>query len=412
MSISFGICPCNTERNSNYWQHFTKLLSDIFKKEIKLLTFESFKEEHLFLQKREPDIYLASPDVAIFLMEKDYIPLFRLAGEEDKLILVRLKNSRKNKKVLKVGLPELNFFYLGILLSSLPFEKIDIVFVKCFREGLEKLYDKEIDYLFLYERFFNDLPHNQREFIKIEETLSVPFFHFLMFKRDFYKQYKDFIDKVENLDYFERTSKDEVQRLESILKKIRFLSIFFRNKSILENLLDHHGLIIAAYQDRFIFTNQGGLDVTGYSLEEILNMSPLDLVYEEDRSLAEKILKRRLKGQKFSFFYPNLRIKHKSGKVIHLYCYTQTIYYNNKPTGLIIGIDITREKQLEILNKILKKINEIIIKSNQEKEIYENLCKTLIDTFNLELIWIGKLEKEDPNITLVYSFGKERDFPP
>lgn len=411
MSLTFGICPCDTERNPEYWQNFTKILTNLFQKEFKPYTFKSFEQELTFLQEKEPDLYLASPDVAILLMEKDYIPLFRLAGEEDKLILVCLKNFRKGKKVFKVGLPELNFFYLGILLSSLPIENIDIVFVKCFKEGLEKLYNKEIDFLFLYERFFNDLPQNQKEFLKIEETISVPFYHFLMFKKAFYQKYKDFIDKIENIDHFEKASKEEVQRLNRILKKILFLSIFFRNKSILENLLDHPGLIIAAYQDRFIFSNKGGLEVTGYTLEEILNMSPLDLVYEEDRPLAEKILKRRLKGQKFPFFYPDLRIKHKSGKIIHLFCYTQTIHYNNKPTGLIIGIDITREKQLETFNKILKKINEIIIKSNQEKEIFENLCKTLTETFHLELTWIGKIEKEDPIITFIYSYGKEIDFP-
>ncbi len=196
----------------------------------------------------------------------------------------------------------------------------------------------------------------------------------------------------------------------NIIKKIKFLSLFFRNKGILDNLINHPALLIAAYQDKFVFVNKGALEITGYTLEEVLNMSPLDLVFEKDKPFIKKIVEKRLKGEKFPYFYPDLKIKGKSNKLIHLFCYTQTIYFNNTPTGLIIGIDITREKKFEIFSQILKTVNQIIIKSFREQEVFEGILKTLTETLDLKLAWFGKLEKDPPFIKPFFIYGEEKNF--
>ena len=107
--------------------------------------------------------------------------------------------------------------------------------------------------------------------------------------------------------------------------------------------------IIVLQDSSVIFANDAVAEICGYSVEELLSLSPAKvqaLVHPEDQSLVWGRLRDRLAGKAVPSHY-QCRIIHKDGAVRWVEMYSNRIEYGRKPAIQAVIIDITEQKQAE-----------------------------------------------------------------
>lgn len=410
MSIHLRVCPCDTERNFVFWERFKEELQTILSQKIIFKPFKDYAEEDRLFDRISPEIYFASPDIALELRNRDYLPVARFSKEWDRVILLTLKGNHL-RKYKRLAVAKRRFFFLGILLSHLQPEEMELLYTNSNEETLQKLIKKEADIGLVYERFFEKLSSEEKDKFKILEIIPTLFYHYLMVKRDFYEKNKKRLRKIYKIEPFVRVSKREIEKLGKLYQKIDFLFKFHSNKNLLENIIEHPGIFIGVYRDKFIYANRSALEMAGYSLEEFLNLSPEEIVYEKDRARVKKIIKKRLKGERFPVIYRSLRLKTKDGRIVEMMLFSQTIIYEGRYAGLIIGVDISAEKQLERFLNILREANKLIIRIDNEKELFKKICKTLINSFELSLVSVLEIDLKKKTFKPFVLTSTKKDMP-
>lgn len=166
------------------------------------------------------------------------------------------------------------------------------------------------------------------------------------------------------------------------------------------------------YRDRFLFANKTALELLEYSLEELKQLHLLDVVYDKGKSLVKRRIEKRLRGYHQPFLYPDLRLKTKRSRILNFNLLTQTIVYNGGYAGLMIGLDVTKQKKLEKFYIILKTINELIIRTLSEEELWKSICQNLVELFDLKLVWVSRIKPKDEGkgLTILHSYGEEKTF--
>lgn len=182
-------------------------------------------------------------------------------------------------------------------------------------------------------------------------------------------------------------------------------------KDITDAILNAPCVGVLIYQEKIVYANEFFLKLTGYTEEEIKNLSVLDLIDEsEDKKTLEEVVKRRLKGEKFLRVYQELKIKTKEGKIRVLLTFANTITYQEKPSGFVILIDVTRQKKIEKLLAMLREVNQIITGSLFEEEIFEKICKNLVEKIGLRFVWVGFPDFDEKRIKPKYWYGFEEGY--
>ncbi|GIX40580.1 MAG: hypothetical protein KatS3mg129_0313 [Leptospiraceae bacterium] len=108
---------------------------------------------------------------------------------------------------------------------------------------------------------------------------------------------------------------------------------------------------IFLYREKYIYANPHFLELLGYSLEELKEKEPHEIISEKfpEKQIQKikEIAKKRLQGYNKVHEYQEIIYKTKSGNDIYCYLFTYTIIYNNQYTGMGILININNEKLLE-----------------------------------------------------------------
>ena len=122
-------------------------------------------------------------------------------------------------------------------------------------------------------------------------------------------------------------------------------------------ILEEAPAYIFLYREKFIYANRSALDALGYTLEEAKNLYVWDIVHPSYKDIVKELVKKRIKGEKIDKKYSDLKVITKDGKILTFRLYATTVKINGLYGGLAIGVDITKEKELE---KQLKKEKEKI----------------------------------------------------
>ncbi len=116
--------------------------------------------------------------------------------------------------------------------------------------------------------------------------------------------------------------------------------------------------------------------------------------------------------------YP-LTIRHVSGNTTDV-LYNATVYKNEK--GEIQGVfaaarDITDIKQAEAeirkINRIyavISQINQMIIRANDQNELFEEACRIAIQYGNFRLAWVGLINESDQTVRPTTWYGEEQGY--
>lgn len=132
---------------------------------------------------------------------------------------------------------------------------------------------------------------------------------------------------------------------------------------------------------RFISVNDAMTSILGYTREEFLQMSPLDLLEEESKEVLKDRLKKYSKGEEVpdSLEY---KIRKKDGTLIHGFFNISLRYEDGIPVGaLVIAHDISKIKKTEkYMQKLLKKeqkLTEELQSANEELKQQKNEIETI-----------------------------------
>ncbi|NPA11855.1 MAG: EAL domain-containing protein [Epsilonproteobacteria bacterium] len=180
------------------------------------------------------------------------------------------------------------------------------------------------------------------------------------------------------------------------------------------NFLDifenHPYIAILIYTDKILYANKAFEMKTGYSLEELKHLSPLEL-FPEDFPLKDKIkniLQKRLSGENFPAEYEYIEVKNAYKKRIYVKFITQTIEFNGSYAGMAVGIDVTNEIKKDYLLRILKEINSNIISNDTISELYPQIIN--IFTKNNRYSYATVLLNENGNLKAKYRSSSNAAF--
>jgi diguanylate cyclase (GGDEF)-like protein/PAS domain S-box-containing protein len=151
------------------------------------------------------------------------------------------------------------------------------------------------------------------------------------------------------------------------------------------------------YRDTFKFVNEELCKITEYSKEELYQMHLWDVAEESIRETIKQIALQRIEGKLLEKHYNEAPVVTKSGKIKWLMVYANTIMYKGNYHGFGICIDITEKKIREEENKklqrlyyILNNVQDILIKTEDTKEILKKIAEVFIESDQFLLAWVGK----------------------
>jgi PAS domain S-box-containing protein len=118
---------------------------------------------------------------------------------------------------------------------------------------------------------------------------------------------------------------------------------------------------------KFFYMNQGALDQLGYSREELLEMTPLDIKPEFTEKKFLKLVEPLIKGNKASITFETTH-KHKDGSLIPVEIFLQYIVAPNE-SGRFVAIvrDITERRKAEQKQAELRREREKLLGTLQHK---------------------------------------------
>lgn len=164
---------------------------------------------------------------------------------------------------------------------------------------------------------------------------------------------------------------------------------------LVENSLQ--GLII--FQDQqIIFANPAVTEITGYSVEELLSFSPVqvnNLLHPEDRALVLENIQKRLAGEAAPTRY-ECRIIRKDGMARWIELYPTLIEYRHKPAIQVVYLDITERKQVQVELQQAKEAAEAA--SQAKSEFLANVSHELRTPLNA-ILGYTQIFKRDETLT-------------
>lgn len=126
----------------------------------------------------------------------------------------------------------------------------------------------------------------------------------------------------------------------------------------------------------FAEVNKAMMEHYGYSQEELLQMTIMDIRPANDITRTKEIIQKRRWKNENAYHEKFAHIK-KSGEIIDVQVYSNPIVVNNKNYTMVIAIDITEKIQHE------QKITKAIIKAQENEryeisgELHDNVCQLL-----------------------------------
>ena len=277
----------------------------------------------------------------------------------------------------------LEFFSVGKYIS---FNKLDLKTALTFinkddlKEEIQIIKEKnENDIVFLTHRFYDI---DRKHFIYVKARVKI-------------------LKKDNNLIYFLGVNEDisREKENESIVDAIK------KSPQIGMVIYDTKILLIDDFT-REIFKK----DITGFEVSEVIQLN----------QFMEENIKRRLKGENFSFFVRNFEIINFNNERKFVNFFSETIYFNKLYAGLGLIVDKTYENKYHIFENFLLKIGDLRLElfnndKYEKKEFLKKLYSILNKKYECSIKYEKFLYKEEINYSFkeitILNNGKELFIP-
>jgi|GEM_PF-304332 len=397
LAIDFAFCPHVTQDDINDFSNLILDISLLLKMPVNIITFTSVEEGTKKLQTSEYHIIYADPHSTLELMKKGYILIGKLQMESEYICSVMSPSYNRDKDLIRIAMVKSPHSLLLFLVYQRDYRKVKPLLFNTYTELIQAIITGDADVGFVNSSLINKL--KQKGNIKLSEEIKFPAPHFLLIHPSL-STYSEEFYKIQSIT---KCSEEEINFVKTLYEQLDQLLEQWSNYCMLQALVDSPFLAIIIYQDKVVYANDCATKLLGYTQEELLNMTPLDFIYEGDRTWVSENVRERLKGIPFSGDY-QVRIVTKEGELKIVQSFAHTVFYKGEYSGLVVYYDITRQKHLEIANQILKVIYKTITTSLTEEEIYNGICDALADNFGFELVMFNICD-EHGGITHTYYKG-------
>ncbi|MEW6387546.1 MAG: PAS domain S-box protein [Thermodesulfobacteriota bacterium] len=140
-----------------------------------------------------------------------------------------------------------------------------------------------------------------------------------------------------------------VDSLEKKQQKIQAILAELRKSEEQYRFLTEYSLagITMLHEGRIVYANRRALELTGYSLAEMMNMDVLEMIHPEDREIVRKCLSSRQEGETL-VAHNEFRCLTQGGGVRWLEMLAASITYRGNQVILGHAVDITEKKEAEL----------------------------------------------------------------
>ena len=160
-----------------------------------------------------------------------------------------------------------------------------------------------------------------------------------------------------------------------------------------------HGITDEGLPDKFIEVNDVMCKMMGYSKEELLNMTVLQLNVQGAVPIPSNIAERLIKGEHLIF---EQTFAAKDGHHFFAEANTQSFIFEGRPVILTILRDITERKKNEEMivrtNRLLRMLsstNQALIHIDEEKTLLDKICSIITEIGVYHFLWIGFAEQDE-----------------
>lgn len=197
-----------------------------------------------------------------------------------------------------------------------------------------------------------------------------------------------------------RQASEQVQALEAgrqdMLEKLQASEAQYR---LLFEANPHPMWVFDRESLRFLAVNDAAVRHYGYSREEFLKLSVLDLRPEEDIPRFSEVVNEASHGRKDPGVW---RHRLKDGSLIDVEVTTDDIAFDGRQGRLVLASDITTrltaERELARISRaqaMLGRCSEAVIHASERQALLDAVCRIVVETGGYRMAWIGFAEDDE-----------------
>ncbi len=197
--------------------------------------------------------------------------------------------------------------------------------------------------------------------------------------------------------------KEEAQRKQAEMASMQLAAIVESSSDAIVGI-DFDGIITS--------WNSGAERITGFSAAEVVGTPVLNLIPEDKRAEENQLLEKIRRGEKVESYETARRTK--DGRMLDISISISPI---KDREGNIVGVarilhDVTllkkHEREITRLSRLysaLSQVNHAIVNSRDRDELFEGICRALVERGEFRMAWIGRIDAEARRVTPVAQWG-------
>jgi len=250
--IDFRVYPHDTKKGLDKWLNIAKKIKEIFGQEVELKPFKNFNEEYAYFSKDDfkPDIYYASFDTTLLLLDKGYKIIGKFKNENDVFLLISRKEFDDEEPSNITIVDKLNSFYV---LYDMDFYDKNIVLTESYDEVVKKVISGEVELGLIFKEYYDQLDQEAKDSINIIKEISLDAGHHFLVSKEFYETHQNSIKAfIKALD-LEEISEENINKLKIYQKSGNVVRTSVIRSILLESLKDINQMIISADTEEKLF---------------------------------------------------------------------------------------------------------------------------------------------------------------
>ena len=248
--ITFRVCPHDTKEGLEKWLKISDKIKQIFKQEVDFKPYKNFYEEEALISvdNFKPDIYYASFDAALILLQKNYKLIGRFKGYYDKFLLISLNNQKDFQNIAIVD--KLSSY---CILNKTGLYNKEVILYESFDEIINSLLNGKADAGAIFKEYYDELGQEIKDKLKIVEEIDLDISHYFLVSEEFYEKNSfNIITFIQELD-LEEISQDEINKLKEYHELGKIVRNLIIQRILIESLKDINQLIISAETEEELF---------------------------------------------------------------------------------------------------------------------------------------------------------------
>jgi PAS domain S-box-containing protein len=170
--------------------------------------------------------------------------------------------------------------------------------------------------------------------------------------------------------------------------------------------------IVIYRKNRLLYTNPAMSAMTGYTREELAQMTVLDTVHSDSREEALKWSRAVVRGERVAMKGESRTIS-RSGEDRWVDVTVGKVLIDNEPAMIATLIDVTARKAME--NALRQRVDDIeklyetsrdLLQHTRPEKIYEEVCCIGVERFGLPMVWIGLVDEGRARVRPVTSCSR------